>query len=179
MSSDMAERIANARKEAEYLKDKIREKKAALNDTSRKSTPHQTLEAVFRSSPKPFLMCIDIRLSKGPSVLACDMKTTTTVLLLPSPPPPPTLLPTPAPYLSCLRITPAGLPILLKKISPLPTTPLQTHDKGEATLLPIKTFRQRDYSGTSLSTTAMTKWWKTATTRWRQIIGLQFCLGRF
>lgn len=34
MSSEMAERIANARKEAEFLKDKIREKKSALNDTS-------------------------------------------------------------------------------------------------------------------------------------------------
>lgn len=37
MSSDMAERIANARKEAEFLKDKIREKKQALNDTSCRS----------------------------------------------------------------------------------------------------------------------------------------------
>jgi len=37
MSSEMAERIANARKEAEYLKDKIREKKQALNDTSCRS----------------------------------------------------------------------------------------------------------------------------------------------
>ncbi|KAF9365984.1 MAG: WD40-repeat-containing domain protein [Benniella sp.] len=47
MSSDMAERIANARKEAEYLKDKIREKKQALNDTSLKSMS-QELEPLTR-----------------------------------------------------------------------------------------------------------------------------------
>ncbi|KAK3830013.1 MAG: WD40-repeat-containing domain protein [Linnemannia gamsii] len=47
MSSDMAERIANARKEAEYLKDKIREKKALLNDTSLK-VMSQELEPLTR-----------------------------------------------------------------------------------------------------------------------------------
>ncbi|KAF8962809.1 guanine nucleotide-binding protein subunit beta 1 [Entomortierella lignicola] len=47
MSSEMAERIAIARKEAEILKDKIREKKSALNDTSLKSMS-QELEPLTR-----------------------------------------------------------------------------------------------------------------------------------
>ena len=37
MSTDIAERIANARREAEFLKDKIRESRAVLNDAQRKS----------------------------------------------------------------------------------------------------------------------------------------------
>ncbi|KAF9921886.1 guanine nucleotide-binding protein subunit beta 1, partial [Modicella reniformis] len=47
MSSDMVERIATARKEAEFLKDKIKEKKQALNDTSLKSMS-QELEPLTR-----------------------------------------------------------------------------------------------------------------------------------
>ncbi|KAF9212758.1 guanine nucleotide-binding protein subunit beta 1 [Podila verticillata] len=47
MSSDIAERIANARKEAEYLKDKIREKKQALNDASLRNMS-QELEPLTR-----------------------------------------------------------------------------------------------------------------------------------
>jgi len=34
MNAELAERVANARKEAEFLKDKIRETKSALNDAS-------------------------------------------------------------------------------------------------------------------------------------------------
>ncbi|GJJ71212.1 guanine nucleotide-binding protein G(I)/G(S)/G(T) subunit beta-1 [Entomortierella parvispora] len=47
MNADLAERVANARKEAEFLKDKIRETKSALNDASLKNMSAE-LEPVTR-----------------------------------------------------------------------------------------------------------------------------------
>jgi hypothetical protein len=85
----MAERIANARKEAEYLKDKIREKKAALNDTSRKNPLTYTLRTHYsRVCAQTFFFLFSVlshhaQGSKGPHFLEHDPSHSTNIPIAP------------------------------------------------------------------------------------------------